>query len=87
MSKAEAISRRMFIVGCFLLPGVWLLSYLFFRPHFDTHPETKPYVYRGLVGFSVFAVALLCWILWFQLSGTFSTSAFDWLLVLVPKGH
>lgn len=64
------VSRRMFILGFFLLPWMWLMNWIYMREHLklkDCPPMARWYARASLLLFFIVTPILLTWMAAFQL--------------------
>ena len=85
------ISRKYFIIGCFLLPMVWLMnSVWFFREAFcrrDAPVKLRRYVGGSLAGFLVWLAVFVVWISVYQTQRPRWDAAGDYISFTVPLGR
>lgn len=83
------ISRKYFIIGCFLLPMVWLMNAVwFFREAFfkRSNPTLRLYVGGSLVGFLVWLVVFIVWVAVYQTQRPHWDAFGDYISFTVPLG-
>ncbi|ESQ40858.1 hypothetical protein EUTSA_v10014951mg [Eutrema salsugineum] len=65
-------ARRFYKFGFVLLPWLWAVNCFYFWPvlrHSRAFPQTRSYVVRSAIGFSVFTALLTAWALTFSIGG------------------
>uniref|UniRef100_A0A1J3IN93 Putative gamma-secretase subunit PEN-2 n=1 Tax=Noccaea caerulescens TaxID=107243 RepID=A0A1J3IN93_NOCCA len=65
-------ARRFYKFGFALLPWLWAVNCFYFWPvlrHSRGFPQTRKYVVRSAIGFSVFTALLSAWALTFSIGG------------------
>ena len=87
------ISRKYFIIGCFLLPMVWLVnSVWFFREAFcrkdkDRSRQLQKYVGGSMAGFLVWLVVMVVWVSVYQTQRANWDAIGDYISFTVPLGR
>ena len=85
------ICRRYFIVGCFLLPFIWLVnSVWFFKEAFikkNGHPMIRRYVGGSIIGTLTWTAVLIAWTCIYQTQRPFWGVFGDYISVIVPNGR
>ena len=85
------ISRKYFIIGCFLLPMVWLVnSVWFFREAFcrkETSRELQKYVGGSMAGFLVWLAVIVVWVSVYQTQRANWEAIGDYISFTVPLGR
>lgn len=84
------ISRKYFIIGCFLLPMVWLMNAVwFFREAFckDAPPALRRYVGGSLIGFLVWLALFIVWVAVYQTQRPNWDAFGDYISFTVPLGR
>jgi hypothetical protein len=63
-------ARRLYLIGFFLLPWIWLLNVIQFgkQAYIRDDKELAYYVTRSLIGFIISTILLIVWIVIFQTS-------------------
>ncbi len=84
------IARKYFIVGCFLLPFVWLVLIIwFFKEAFLTknaNPMIRRYVCWALIGFVIWAAGIVVWTSVYQTQRPDWGAGGDYISYVVPVG-
>lgn len=71
--KKLSLCKTYFTIGFFLLPFVWLVNAIWFfneafrKPEFEEQKEIKKYVIYSAIGTLVWFIALVVWVIVFQL--------------------
>ncbi|CAH1107752.1 unnamed protein product [Psylliodes chrysocephalus] len=86
------LCRTYFRIGFFLLPFVWLVNAVWFfndafrKPEFDEQKSMKKYVVCSAIGTSIWFVALLSWVITFQLNRSNWGEFADYISFIIPFG-
>lgn len=84
------ICKRYFIIGCFLLPFVWLVNSIwFFREAFikkNGHPMIRRYVLSSILGTLIWTAVLVAWTYLYQTQRPNWGAFGDYISVIVPYG-
>eukprot|EP01133_Synstelium_polycarpum_P006389 gene6389-7406_t len=60
--KMKGIAKKLWIVGFFMLPWVWLINVLFFFPHRKSlSSDITWYLKFSLIGFFVYSAIFMTW--------------------------
>ena len=84
------ICRKYFIIGCFLLPMVWLMNVVWFlREAFfrkNAPPGLRRYVGGSLIGFLVWLAVFVVWVSVYQTQRPHWNAFGDYISFTVPLG-
>lgn len=84
--KDEAIAKKMFIGGLFLLPWLWAVNVFYYRKQFmdkTIDPQVTKWTRRSFAGFLLYTSIFLSWAIVFQLQ--WRNNGWESLLLSVPK--
>lgn len=87
--KVVRISKRLFILGFFALPWLWLINFFYFRKllsHSATPPVAKRFVYLSLTGFVLVVGGWLVWFIVYLNNWTHWGTTGEDFSVLIPYG-
>lgn len=86
------LCRKYFIIGCFALPFMWFINFVWFfkeafiRPTFDEQKQLKKYLTWSLIGCIVWTAIVITWVTIFQVKRVEWGETGDRLSFIIPKG-
>ncbi|KAF2078403.1 hypothetical protein CYY_000270 [Polysphondylium violaceum] len=83
--KMLSVAKKLWIVGFFFLPWVWLINVLFFLPYRKTiNEKIKWYLKFSLIGFFVYTSIFMAWMGIFLVNRNSWGERGDYLSVVIP---
>lgn len=86
------LCRKYFIIGCFALPFMWLINFVWFfkeafvKPAYDEQKQIRKYISWSLIGAIIWTMVLITWVTIFQLKRVDWGQTGDRLSLVIPKG-
>ncbi|XP_056645427.1 gamma-secretase subunit pen-2 [Diorhabda carinulata] len=90
--KKLILCKTYYKIGYFLLPFVWLVNAIWFfnegfrKPEFEEQKEIKKYVIYSAIGTSIWFIAIVIWIIVFQLNRANWGEYADYISFIIPVG-
>uniref|UniRef100_A0A914Z6L8 Gamma-secretase subunit PEN-2 n=1 Tax=Panagrolaimus superbus TaxID=310955 RepID=A0A914Z6L8_9BILA len=87
------LCRKYFYIGCFCLPFVWLVNFVWFfkhaykRPHFAQQELIRKYTTFSIIGCIIWTILIVAWNIVFHYYRTSYAQYADYLSFVFPIGY